>query len=400
MIFLTYWFVLFVPVFFAAYWFLPFRRVRLAVLLVGCAVFHAHFAGPAGVLPIIVLALLTYLAGLTRSRLACLLGVLVSAAALVYYKYTRFLLLNVVSLAFPGAAALLKPNEPSWLAPLPPLAISFFAFEFIHYLIEVGRGGPPIRKFRDFALFAIFWPSIVAGPVKRYRQFLAALHQGARSVCSRDVAVGSVRLAVGLVKKVAADNLTAWLTYWGPNFERLDDLWRWFFLAALGFRILLDFSGYSDMAIGFGRMHGIVLPENFNWPYLATSLTAFWHRWHISLSTWIRDYIYIALGGGRGGLVRKVGNGLLAFTICGLWHGAGWNFLVWGLYHGVGLALCSSYRVLLGRPGQALARRLERHGPVAWLGTLLYVWVGWLFFFYPLPQAWRMLKLLFGVLGT
>ena len=151
------------------------------------------------------------------------------------------------------------------------------------------------------------------------------------------------------------------------------------------------------MAIGFARMHGIVLLENFRWPYLARDLASFWQRWHISLSTWIRDYVYIALGGGRRGPLRKSFNGLLAFAICGLWHGAGWNFLVWGLYHGIGLAICSSYRTLLGSYGQALAARLERHPPAAWALTMLYVGIGWLFFFFPLPQALKMIQSLIGV---
>src|SRR5262249_24750133 len=183
---------------------------------------------------------------------------------------------------------------------------------------------------------------------------------------------GVVRVGVGRVKRLAADNLSAGLTFYGPHFHGLDVLWRWFFLACLAFRILLDFSGYSDMAIGFARMCGIELPENFHWPYLATSLTAFWHRWHISLSTWIRDYVYITLGGSRCGPGRKVANGILAFALCGLWNGAGWNFLVWGLYHGAGLAICSTYRTALGRFGQALAELLDRHRQIAWLMTLLY----------------------------
>lgn len=399
MLFLTYWFVLFAATLFLTYWVVPIRRVRLTVLLVGCAVFHTHFAGPAGVLPIVVLAAITYLAALTRNRHACMAAVVVSVASLVYYKYTKFLFLQLAGLFYSHPEALLKPDGPSWLSPIPPLAISFFAFEFIHYLVDVARGGPPIYKVRDFALYAIFWPSIVAGPVKRYQQFLGALNRGVRHVDGKDVAVGTVRLATGLGKKLVSDNLTAWLAYWGPHFAGFDLAWRWIFVTCLAFRILLDFSGYSDMAIGFARMHGIQLPENFNWPYLATNLVAFWHRWHISLSSWIRDYVYIALGGSRSGLVRKIVNGLLAFSICGLWHGAGWNFLVWGLYHGVGLAICSNYRVLLGRAGEALGRRLERHSQISWLLTLTFVWVGWVFFFYPLPEAWRMLKLLTGVMG-
>jgi alginate O-acetyltransferase complex protein AlgI len=198
------------------------------------------------------------------------------------------------------------------------------------------------------------------------------------------------------VKKCVADNLTAWLNHSGPNFGELDILWRWFFVACLAFRILLDFSGYSDMAIGFARMHGIVLPENFRWPYLARDLASFWQRWHISLSTWIRDYVYIPLGGGRRGPVRKAVNGLAAFALCGLWHGAGWNFLVWGLYHGIGLAVCSSYRNLPGGAGRGLAARFERYPHLAWALTLFYVAIGWLFFFYPLGQALHMLELLLG----
>jgi alginate O-acetyltransferase complex protein AlgI len=276
-----------------------------------------------------------------------------------------------------------------------PLAISFFAFEFIHYLVEVARGREPMRNPVDFALFTLFWPSIVAGPVKRYQEFLPALYQGVRSVGSQDVTEGLARVAIGLVKKVAADTLTAWLTNYGPVFDQLDPLWRWAFVAALSFRILWDFSGYSDMAIGFAGMFGVRLLENFRWPYLADSLVDFWRRWHISLSSWIRDYIYIALGGNRGGAARKVLNGMTAFAICGLWHGAGWNFLVWGLYHGAGLAVCSTYRRLLGPIGEHLAGLLQRHRVLPWGMTVGYVGVGWLFFFYPLQDAWKMIQLLF-----
>jgi alginate O-acetyltransferase complex protein AlgI len=149
------------------------------------------------------------------------------------------------------------------------------------------------------------------------------------------------------------------------------------------------------MAIGFARMHGIRLPANFNWPYLAENLSDFWKRWHISLSSWIRDYIYIVLGGNRVGPVRKVLNGLLAFAICGLWHGAGWHFLAWGLYHGAGLAVCSGYRRILGTAGDRLAAVLARHRVLSWGLTMLYVSIGWLFFFYPVKDALRMIRVLF-----
>jgi alginate O-acetyltransferase complex protein AlgI len=394
MLFLTYWFVYFIAALYPLFWIIRWRPARLAILLVACVVFHTHFAGPAGVLPIVVLGVLTYAAGLTRNRVLCGLGIVASALALVFYKYTRFLCLSVLAQAWP---ALAEPSAtPPWYLSLAaPLAISFFAFEFIHYLVDVARGERPIYNPFDFALFTLFWPSIVAGPVKRYQQFLPALYQGVQQVGSADVAEGLARVALGMVKKFAADILTGWLAWQGPHFKELDPLWRWGFLGALSLRILWDFSGYSDMAIGFARMFGVRLLENFRWPYLAENLTDFWRRWHISLSSWIRDYVYIALGGGRAGPLRKVANGLTAFAICGLWHGAGWNFLVWGLYHGLGLAVCSNYARVLGPAGRFLAGLLERHRPLAWGLTVMYVGVGWLFFFYPLADACRMIQLLF-----
>jgi alginate O-acetyltransferase complex protein AlgI len=142
-------------------------------------------------------------------------------------------------------------------------------------------------------------------------------------------------------------------------------------------------------------MLGIQLPINFNWPYLACSLTEFWDRWHISLSRWIRDYLYIPLGGNRCGLLRKTFNGLVAFAICGLWHGAAFNFVVWGLYHGVGLAICSNYRRLLGPLGNRLGDWLAVNRAIAWALTMLFVGIGWLLFFYSVPQAMNMTRLLF-----
>jgi alginate O-acetyltransferase complex protein AlgI len=393
MLFLTAWFVVFAAVLYPVYWFVRVPRVRLWVLLVGCVTFHTAFAGPAGVLPIVVLGVVTFLAGLTRHRACCWLGIVLSAASLVFYKYTRFLCTAVVGTFVPSYGTWLESGFQGLLPAAPPLAISFFAFEFIHYLVDVGRGAPPVRSVRKFTLFAIFWPSIVAGPVKRYQDFLPALKRGLVGVGEGDVSAGVTRFGLGLVKKFAADTLTAWITFWGPQFERLDVSWRWLFVLFLALRILWDFSGYSDMAIGLARMHGVRLPENFNWPYLATSLTDFWQRWHMSLSLWIRDYVYIPLGGNRCGTARKLVNGLVAFGLCGLWHGAGWNFVVWGLLHGVGLAATSAYRAVLGERVVGPAWLVR---PLAWAATMLFVGIGWVFFFYPLPDAFHKIQLLFG----
>jgi alginate O-acetyltransferase complex protein AlgI len=393
-LFLSFWFILFSCILFPLYWVVRAPRPRLAILLIACAAFHTHFAGPAGVLPIVVLAGLTYAAGRWRNRYACGAVIVLCVLALVFYKYTRFLCTAVVGAVSPGAQEWLVAGHPQLMSIAAPLAISFFVFEFVHYLADVVRGDESVKDPLGFALYAIFWPSIVAGPVKRYQEFLPELQRGVREVNESDVAYGLCRVAVGLVKKFIADTLTAYVAFWGPRFDALTLPERWLFVVGISLRILLDFSGYSDMAIGFARMHGIRLMENFNWPYLATSVPGFWHRWHISLSTWIRDYVYIALGGNRRGPVRKSANGLLAFAICGLWHGAGWNFLFWGAYHGAGLALASSYR-RYGRVGAALARGLDRAPAVAWLLTMLFVGVGWLFFFYPMATALHMCLILF-----
>jgi len=210
------------------------------------------------------------------------------------------------------------------------------------------------------------------------------------------VKVGLIRIAVGITKKVViADNLTAAIGFWQSRFADLPLTGRWLLLGALGLRILMDFSGYSDIAIGLGQLMGIRLPENFNWPYVARNLQEFWHRWHISLSSWIRDYVYIPLGGNRHGLARKAFNALAAFALCGLWHGPAWNFVLWGVYHGLGLAISSNYRVALGAPGRWVSGVMAAVPLLSWALTTLFVFVGWLYFFYPVPDATRMLRLLF-----
>jgi alginate O-acetyltransferase complex protein AlgI len=201
----------------------------------------------------------------------------------------------------------------------------------------------------------------------------------------------------GFFKKLCiADNLTALIDFYQPQFASLSLASRWGIFAAIAFRILMDFSGYSDIAIGCAQLLGVRLPENFNWPYVAHSVQDFWQRWHISLSSWIRDYVYIPLGGSRHGVVRRVCNGLVAFALCGLWHGPAWHFVVWGLYHGVGLMVCATYRQVPGF-GPAVQKIFAKEPLSAWLLTQAFAWFGWLVFFYPLPEALRMAGLLFGL---
>jgi alginate O-acetyltransferase complex protein AlgI len=396
MIFTTYWFLALVGITLPVYWLARPPTVRLLILGVSCALFHYHFAGPAGVAPIVVLMGITYFAALTRSRAACAAAMVACVLALGFYKYTGFLLSGLVSHINPGLAEQLGGTTSELLPELPPLGISFFVFEFVHYLFEVRRGGEPIRNPLQFILFSIFFPSLVAGPIKRYGQFLPALAEGSRNVGMDNVAAGLRRVGIGFFKKVVvADNLTYFIDLAQPGFASLSIFERWLLLTAISLRILMDFSGYSDIAIGFARMLGVKLPENFNWPYLARNIQDFWQRWHISLSTWIRDYVYIPLGGNRHGVPRRILNGMTAFALCGLWHGAAWNFVLWGLYHGIGLAACSTYERIPGL-GPRLAAIWRKEPLASWAITQLFVWIGWLLFFYPVPEAWQMTKMLFG----
>ena len=407
MIFFSHQFAVFTALFFIAYWSVPAVLARRLLLLLASITFQIHFSGPAGVMPIIVLAIGTYLAALSRNRLLCAIWIAVCALALIFYKYTHFLFQGIIGVAFPDFAKSGEAAMANIVPLLPPLGVSFFIFEFVHYLMEIRRGHRPIRSPLTFALFTSFWPSLVAGPIKRYRQYVVSLSYGARNVSSDDVIAGMVRLAIGICKKFVGDILTGWIQTQQVAFDTLPLSMRWSILLAIAFRILLDFSGYSDMAIGFARMMGIRLPENFNWPYIAYSITDFWRRWHISLSTWIRDYIYIPLGGSRHGLVRKSLNGFIAMALCGLWHGAAWNFALWGIYHGVGLALAGAIplpRILVERPrgkdttsGRALGASawLLWRG-LSWAATMLFVMIGWMLFFYPVDQAFHMTLRLFS----
>lgn len=392
MLFLTYWFVLYVAALFPVYWVLPSHTFRRLVLLAGSVVFHTHFAGPAGVIPIIILGIGTYTAALSQRRVLCHAMILANVLALIYYKYTLFICNQIIGSLWPQANTFT--THCSLLRDIvPPLAISFFVFEYVHYLLDLLHGNTPIRDPIDFALFSVFWPSIVAGPVKRYQEFIPELHRGLSEVQASDVAEGLLRVALGYAKKITADNLTAYIAFCDPRFEQMPLEWRWFVVLCVGLRILLDFSGYTDMAVGFARMHGIRLPENFNWPYVARNISEFWRRWHMSLSRWIRDYIYIPLGGNRRGALRAAANGLVTFALCGLWHGAGFNFLVWGVYHGVGLAVAGSYR-RLGWVGRVSGRMFDSAPIVGWFWTMLFVFMGWLFFFYPVPTALHMMRFL------
>lgn len=393
--FISYWFVVFASIFFPVFWLCKIPSFRKIWLLIACLTFHYRFAGPAGVAPIIFLAVITYIAGRSKYSMLRVMAIILCVLALAFYKYATFFLSGVLSFFDTNyAEAVLASAKQGFLPAAPPLAISFFVFEFVHYLVDIQRGKQPIRSVTDFTLFSVFWPSVVSGPVKRFEQFLPSIAQGCRHVNSQDIQIGTMRIVLGLIKKlVIADYLTGYITFWHPYYSTFTLPQRWLYVLAISMRILFDFSGYSDIAIGFARLMGIRLPENFNWPYLATSLQEFWQRWHISLSTWIRDYIYIPLGGNKHGVLRKFSNGIIAFGICGLWHGAAWNFIFWGLYHGIGLVVFANIKSLSAKIG-ILERGQLLLSPVTWFVTFTYVSIGWLYFFYPVKEATSMLLLL------
>lgn len=396
MIFTTYWFAAAISLFLPLYAIVRQPVARKYLLLIFCIIFHGHFAGPAGVIPIVIVGFIVFFCGISGRHWAHKFGIALSVASLIWYKYTYFFASEILGAIYQPLGLSVLQWAKSVQPPAPPLAISFFAFEFVHYLYDVHRGTRPIRRLVDFWCFTLFFPSLVAGPIKRYEQFLPALEHGLRETHVDDVAEGLRRIAIGFVKKVLiADNLTAMIDYKANLFSSVLVAERWFFVVMVALRILMDFSGYSDIAIGFARVMGIRIPENFNWPYLATDIREFWQRWHISLSSWIRDYVYIPLGGNRRGVVRTVANGIFAFALCGLWHGPTWSFVFWGLLHGFGLALSSNYHLIFGPVGRG-AKELLRQAPLlSWLITMAFVGLGWLYFFYPFQQATQMVKLLF-----
>ncbi len=399
MIFTTFWFLFFVVAFCIIYWAFPSRLGRSLLLAAANVVFYVHFAGLASLAPIVILALIAFLCGRAKRNIYIYVGLGLSICTLLFYKYTAFVMHNLAH-AIPS----LQSYSPARLVPVVvPLGISFFVFEFVHYLADVKAGSKPIENPLDFLNFGMFFPTLVAGPIKRYEQFLPALNKSlsAKMAAAGDLQQGLLRIASGFAKKFVADNISFYLAAVVPSFSSQTLLTRWIIFAGIAFRVYFDFSGYSDMAIGVARMMGIVVPENFRWPYISTNITEFWRRWHISLSTWIRDYLFYPLGGNwTGGKIRQSFNLLLAFTLCGLWHGAAWNFVLWGLYHGIGMI---AHRLFTSIPWPWRTVRIWTATEVRlsliaikWALTTFFVWAGWLLFFYPPRQALALLVGLFN----
>lgn len=345
---------------------------------------HKHFGGRVGILAIAI-----FIWELAFSRLyrpgsrACLLGILQAILLLVALKYSLFLSHVVVDTTG------IRMGLPQFIV---PLGLSFFTFEFIHFAADSYVGAIAPVPLSRYAAFIFFFPTMVAGPIKRFQEFNHELDSARFQ--PELMARGMTRILTGLAKKhVLADTFMMWsdrLNTLEALTAKPAELLMW--LLAYAMQIYFDFSGYSDIAIGSGYLFGIHVPENFNWPYLSRSISDFWRRWHISLGRWIFDYVYKPLGGSRRGKVRTLVNLFLAFLVSGLWHGAAYNFLVWGAWHGAMMIVHRLWKQWQGRP-QGRAATV-----VGTALTFIGVVVGWGFFSMNLRRACFVLGRISGLL--
>jgi alginate O-acetyltransferase complex protein AlgI len=315
---------------------------------------------------------------------ALALAVTVNLAILAGFKYANFLVDNLnVALGAVGLGTL------EIGAVHLPLGISFFTFQAMSYVIDVYRGSARVaRNPMDLGLYIALFPQLIAGPIIEYEDVAEQIRD--RRVTLLGTSYGIRRFLLGLAKKVLIANTLAVPAdqIFGLPADQLTPALAWLGILCYTLQIYFDFSGYSDMAIGIGHMLGFRFMENFRWPYISQSIREFWRRWHISLSSWFRDYLYIPLGGNRHGGLRTGFNLVLVFFLCGLWHGASWTFVVWGLYHGAFLVL---ERSRFGAWMDAMPR------PVRHAYVLLAVMVGWVFFrAESFDQAWRYLGAMAG----
>lgn len=320
-----------------------------------------------------------------RAKLIVILGCALNLSFLGWYKYANFLVDNINRVLGTLGLALIE-LEPIHL----PIGISFFTFQAMSYIIDVYRNDVKVQKNPlNLALYISLFPQLIAGPIVRFKDVSEQIAQ--RTISSALFVSGVQRFTIGLGKKVLIANavaLPADQIFAIPTHELTFGL-AWFGAICYALQIYFDFSGYSDMAIGLGRMFGFRFLENFNYPYVSKSMGEFWRRWHISLSSWFRDYLYIPLGGNRGGVFATYRNLIIVFTVTGFWHGASWNFVIWGLYHGTFLILerLGNEHFNISPP------RILKHGYV-----LIVALVGWVFFrAETLPYALEMLGVMLGL---
>ena len=391
MIFSSVFFIfIFLPVTLAVYFLVP-RPGKNAVLLMVSLIFYA-WGEPVYILLMIFSIIYNYISGIEidyrrrqgqagRMRFVFWMTVAVNLGILMFFKYYGFFLENINRIL---------PIDIPYKELALPVGISFYTFQALSYIIDVYQEKVPVQKnVIDFGTFITMFPQLIAGPIVRYSDIAAQLKK--RSVTPAKFGVGTAWFLRGLGKKVLlANNIgMAYDAIASLPSGEMSVLSAWVGCAAYTFQIYFDFSGYSDMAIGLGKMFGFEFMKNFEYPYISKSITEFWRRWHISLSSWFKEYVYIPLGGNRVGTAKAVRNIFIVWLLTGFWHGAAWNFIFWGLYYGL-LLLLEKY---------LLADKIERlPGAVKHIYTMFFVMLGWVLFFSPgLGQAVSYLGVMFGI---
>ena len=357
----------FLPFFILCYFLAP-DRLKNPVLLIGSLIFYA-WGEPVYVLLMLFSTVSDYIHGhlidAYRGKKAAkwflASSITINLLVLGFFKYADFLIQtfnSVVGTTFP----LLELGL--------PIGISFYTFQTMSYTIDVYRGEAKVqRNLLDFAVFVTMFPQLIAGPIVKYRQVEDKLHSRTHDI--DNISYGAKRFIIGLSKKVLLANNVGllWDTVKNMNFDEISMLTAWLGITAFALQIYFDFSGYSDMAIGLGAIMGFEFPENFNYPYISKSVTEFWRRWHMSLSGWFREYVYIPLGGNRKGLRRQIINIFIVWMLTGIWHGAGWNFVLWGMWFAIFLILEKMFL------GKFLSDMPEFIGHVYCTAVVLISWV-------------------------
>ncbi len=365
--------VYFLPLFFLVYVLSP-KPYRNVVLLLGSILFYS-WGAPKFIFVILITTFVDfYLVKLlqqhngAKRRLLLIASVSVNLALLFYFKYCNFFIENVNHLS-----ALFGGSSLHLLKVILPIGISFYTFESITYSVDVyRRAHAPLKNFWDYQLYIIFFPKLIAGPIVRYHEIADQVNNRVES--SSLQMAGLLRFSMGLAKKVLIANTMAFYAdeAFSTPVSDMNASVAWTGMLCYSFQIYFDFSGYSDMALGLAKMFGFILPENFNQPYSASSITDFWRRWHMSLGRWMRNYLYIPLGGNQNASAFGTYiNLFIVFFASGLWHGASWTFVVWGMYHGFFLVL---ERAFLLKALEKLPRFITA------LYSFLVVAIGWVFF--------------------
>lgn len=377
---------LFLPLTLVLYYLLP-ERFKNGLLLLVSLVFYAWGEPTHIILMLITTVYIWFLTMVMErckeqgkigiSRILMILCLVFSLGTLAYYKYFGFIVENLPFL-----------QNLALEAPALPIGISFYTFQALSYVIDVYRGDVKAQKsWVNFAMYISFFPQLIAGPIVRYSDVQNQLKNRKHSI--KNCYHGTIRFTIGLGKKVLLANQIGKLWEEISGMSHLSTMGAWLGAVAFALQIYFDFSAYSDMAIGLGRMFGFHFPENFRYPYQSKSITEFWRRWHITLGTWFREYVYIPLGGNRKGKVRLVLNLFVVWSLTGLWHGAAWQFLFWGVYYFLFLTIEKFF----------LLRWMEKWPSfLQHIYTLLVVVVGWVMFACPnFGTAWNFYKAMLGI---